>query len=355
MIDVGGALYGTTPAGGVDNRGIVYRLSSTGVERVIHRFAGAAGGEDPLSGLVDVSGTLYGTTEFGGGTGCESGAGCGIVYRISPSGKESVVYAFAGGSDGADPQAALIDLNGTLYGTTNLGGQSCPTQGSEGRLYGCGTVYGIAASGKETVLHAFSGENGDGAFPEASLTVVNGSLYGTTTLGGSHGVGTVFRVTTAGAEKVLYSFGAPGTNGALPESPLLNVNGKLYGTTSESNSRPRGGTVFRIQTDGSETLLHVFSGRTDGRLPLAGLIDADGTLYGTTEYGGKRSSGGACKFGCGTIYALSSTGAERVVYDFTGGTDGAEPEATLVDAGGTLYGTTRSGGDGLGTVFALKP
>ncbi|MBV9263882.1 MAG: hypothetical protein JO324_06125 [Candidatus Eremiobacteraeota bacterium] len=158
----------------------------------MYRFTGGSDGAYPVSGLVDVNGTLYGTTFEGGGSGCYSHLGCGTVYSISPSGAEKVLYRFSGGSDGSNPAAALIDVDGVLYGTTARGGGS----GCGG--FGCGTVYSIGTAGTETVLHSFGGEP-DGADPVAALVDVKGALYGTTASGGrgcgSSGCGTVFALT----------------------------------------------------------------------------------------------------------------------------------------------------------------
>jgi uncharacterized repeat protein (TIGR03803 family) len=133
-----------------------------------------------------------------------------------------VLYSFKG-KDGADPGAGLLNVNGTLYGTTTGGGKYC--RGSDG----CGTVFSITTSGKETVLHSFGG-TGDSGYPKAGLLNVNGTLYGTTAGGGANGSGTVFSITTSGAETVLYSFKG-GKDGKAPSAGLLNVKGTLYGST----------------------------------------------------------------------------------------------------------------------------
>jgi uncharacterized repeat protein (TIGR03803 family) len=142
-----------------------------------------------------MNGVMYGVTSAGGGAGCSYG--CGTVYSITTRGTEKVLYAFAGGSDGAAPEAALLDVNGTLYGTTtNGGGSGC----SDGSSEGCGTVFTVTTSGTEKVLHTFSGS--DGSVPLGQLLDVNGTLYGTTWSGGKHGGGTVYSITTGGIVKV---------------------------------------------------------------------------------------------------------------------------------------------------------
>jgi uncharacterized repeat protein (TIGR03803 family) len=150
LIDVDGVLYGTTAYGGTSNYGTVFSLSTTGSEHVLHSFGGGSDREHPSAGLIDVNGTLYGTTEWGGsGSNCQTSAGfsgCGTVYSISTTGTEHVLHSFGGGSDGVNPRAGLIDVKGTLYGTTYNGGTS-----------GLGTVYNVSTSGTEKVLHSFSG------------------------------------------------------------------------------------------------------------------------------------------------------------------------------------------------------
>jgi uncharacterized repeat protein (TIGR03803 family) len=353
LLDVNGTLYGTTGAGGLRGKGTIYRITTSGAHKALYRFRGGSDGLDPQSsGLLNVNGMLYGTTEFGGGgSGCyaTSHVGCGTVYSVSTSGTEKVIYAFRGGSDGAVPEAAgLIDVNGTLYGTTGSGGnQSC--------FDGCGTVFSVTTSGDETVLHSFAGGS-DGAFPFASLVAVNGTLYGTTWEGGAHGLGTVFSISTSGAEKVLYSF-AGGSDGMSPGAGLISVSGALYGTTElggrgckNSHGGPSGcGTVFSVTTSGQETVLYRFDGGSNGYDPEVPLIDVNGTLYGTTNFGGA--------YGPGTVFSISTSGTEKVLHSFAGGFDGAGPYAGLIDVNGTLYGTTEFGGDthNHGTVFALKP
>ncbi len=136
---------------------------------VLYSFKGGPGdGYEPYAGLINVNGTLYGTTFRGGGAGCQQKGGCGTAFTITPSGTETVLHSFKGKPDGGSPWAALTNVNGTFYGTTETGG-----------AYKEGTVFSITSSGKETVLHVFGG-NGDAAFPYAGLINVNGTLYGTT-------------------------------------------------------------------------------------------------------------------------------------------------------------------------------
>jgi uncharacterized repeat protein (TIGR03803 family) len=356
-------LYGTTVGGGKYSVGTVFGISTTGTEyKVLHIFAGGSDGAIPEAGLIDVDGTMYGTT-FGGGK-----YGVGTVFSITTAGTEKVLNSFAGGSDGANPQATLINVNGVLYGTTAQGGRGCVFKLF--RIRGCGTIFSVTTTGMETVLYRFRGSRGDGAdgaVPLASLINVKGTLYGTTAHGGSYcggippGCGTVFSITTAGTEKVLHSFGAR-SDGEQPLASLINVKGMLYGTTFTGTSRRTGnGTVYSVTTTGTEKVLYSFTTFADGNSPEAGLVDLNGTLYGTTAYG----SG---SFGNGTAYAVSLSGKERVLHRFGGIPDGQLPVAGLIAVNGTLYGTTAHGGTGApgggcsgagfggcGTVFSLKP
>ncbi len=244
-----GKLYGETVTGGrgrcrgrkhAIGCGTVFEVSTSGAERVLYNFKGNRHGIYPVGNLVAVNGTLYGTTASGGDRSACSGYGCGTVFSVSTSGVERELYKFKGPPYDGEPAYSsngLVAFNNVLYGTTTDGGTS-----------GLGTVYAITLSGKETILHNFTG-GADGANPSARLKVVNGVLYGTTYAGGtgtncSGGCGTVFKISTSGTEQVLYSFqGNP--DGSGPLSDLTLVNGELYGTTSFGGSEGAG-TVFRI-------------------------------------------------------------------------------------------------------------
>jgi uncharacterized repeat protein (TIGR03803 family) len=305
---------------------------------VLYSFKGKPDGALPVAGLINVNGTLYGTTAGGGGAKCR----CGTVFTMTPSGTETVLHSFTGGlGDGTDPRAALLDVNGALYGTTVKGG-----------AYNEGTVFDVTSSGTETVLHSFGWNHkrlaGDGAFPYAGLINVKGTLYGTTGEGGANGPGTVYSMTTSGKENVLYSFQVNSGGSEFPYAGLINVNGTLYGTTSESGGLPNSGTVFSITPSGKETVLHTFDGTSgDGYAPVAGLVNVNGTLYGTTALGGAS--------GDGIVFAITTSGKETVLHSFpTGSGDGRYPQAGLINVNGTLYGTTIEGpGGGPGAVFSI--
>lgn len=264
--------------------------------------------------------------------------------------------------DGALPVAGLIDVNGTLYGTTQDGGVA-------GIGKSLGTVFSFNPSTRaESVLYSFcSLQNcADGAYPSAGLLEVNSTLYGTTQEGGSAQQGTVFALDPSNnMETVLYSFCSLKScaDGRFPMASLIEVNGTLYGTTqSDGANAYDGGTVFGLDpATGTETVLHSFCSQrihkrcVDGASPVASLIDVNGTLYGTTQQGGESCGKGSG--GCGTVFSLDpQTGSETVVFAFEGRPDGAMPYAGLIELKGKLYGTTANGGsNGYGSVFSIRP
>ena len=293
-------------------------------------------GEDPEATLINVKGLLYGSAAEGGAS-----DGQGLVFTITPSGTERVLYTFHGGpSDGANPGAPLLDVKGVLYGTTPEGGAN-----------NYGAVFSLTRTGHERVLYSFTGEP-DGSNPGSGLIAVNGLLYGTTVVGGaegSGGFGTVFTITPSGVEHVIHSFGGAG-DGAYPSGNLIDVDGLLYGTTSEGGSGSGGadGTVFAITPSGYERVLYNFNGGADGRVPYDGLTYLKGKLYGTTDRGGAAD--------CGTVFSVKPTGHEHVLYRFKGGTDGCEPHAGLTAVKGKLYGvTSKDGGSPAdsGVIFSI--
>jgi uncharacterized repeat protein (TIGR03803 family) len=307
-------------------------------ETVLYAFQGGSDGASPQASLIaDKAGSLYGTTYNGGGaTGCFGG--CGTVFRLAPDGTETVLYAFQGGNDGEYPYAGLIaDKGGNLYGTTSEGaGTGC----DDGQ--GCGTVFKLTADGTLTVLHTFAGGS-DGGEPEAGLIAdKTGNLYGTTYEGGgtgcemSLGCGTVFEVMPDGTETVLYRFCAQQncTDGGYPAAGLIaDKAGNLIGTTSSGGDVNGDGTVFKLAPNGTETVLYTFCARkkcADGGTPVAALIeDKKGNLYGTTELGGAYCEGDG-GLGCGTVFRLAPDGTETVLHSFTGRHDGSSPVGSLI-------------------------
>ncbi len=344
IADASGTLYGTTSAGGANSCfdmgllgcGAVFKLTPTGkhyVEQLVYSFGASTDDGGAAAGRtdnLDNAGALYAATEFGGDS------GLGAVVKLTP-GKagysETVIFSFATSTTGYYPLGGLIvDGSGALYGTTLSGGS--PECGPAHA--GCGAVFKLTPTPSgtytETVLYGFLGGN-DGAYPQAGLVAdPSGALYGTTTSGGSTtacsqppddvGCGTVFKLTP---------------------------NGTGY----------------------TEHILHAFQGTADGAAPLAGvLVTRVGAVYGTASQGGSLTCASAAGSGCGTFFKLTPSGkryAFVVLHAFQGGRDGATPEAPAIDANGTVFGTTAFGGGsklcggngsirfGCGTVFSLQP
>lgn len=346
LVGVNGTLYGTTLAAGANGFGTIFTIGPSGNESVLYSFAGSPDGAAPAAGLLASDGALYGTTSSGGAN------NNGTVFEVGASGTESVLYSFEGGTDGAHPVSGLISMDGTLYGTTPIGGNGHAC---------CGTVFAVSSSNQERVVYRFQGtKKDDGAEPLGGLVALRGELYGTTEYGGAKHRGTVFAVSPSGKERIVYSFKGFPNDGAQPVAGLVGVNGKLYGTTGfggdGTKCGPLGcGTVFEVSPSGAEKVLHGFKGGVDGSAPPAPLIAARGTLYGTTSTDGNLGCRGG--EGCGTVFKVSTSGAESALYVFRGGPHGsALPEAGVFDLNGALYGTTIAGGSlGDGSVFKVLP
>jgi uncharacterized repeat protein (TIGR03803 family) len=351
VMDGGGNLYGTTQKGGTSGQGVVFKLSASGTETVLHSFGGtAADGQGPQAPLIiDSAGNLYGTAQQGGTH------GQGVVFKLSAGGTETILYSFgATAADGLDPAGGLVmDSAGNLYGTTEIGG-----------AFGAGTVFELNAAGAETVLHTFLalGMGTDGQNPVGTLVKDSaGNLYGTTNSGGAGTAGTVFKLTTGGTETVLYSFSNMPTDGHTPYAGVIvDSAGTLYGTTvagGPNGGGRGGGVVFSLTAAGKETVLYSFGGSaSDGLHPYASLVrDSAGNLFGTTQSGGASGPGGPNHGG--TVFKLSAGGTQTILYSFgaAGASDGNAPQANLItDAAGNLYGTTSAGGaHGDGTVFKI--
>ena len=368
-MDSSGNLYGTTSNGGANWGGNVFEIAPDGSYNVLYSFCSrhkCTDGSSPNGSLImDGSGNLYGTTFMGGtGDSYSNGVGGGTVFSIdTTTGAETVLYSFCSRrycTDGQNPAAGVImDGSGNLYGTTEWGGATS----------GYGTVFRLAANGKEKVLYSFNAGD-DGLNPTTGLVLDSvGNLYGTTELGGTNEWGNVFEVTPDGTFTQLYSFcSQPNcSDGRLPEAGLiLDSSGNLYGTTQNGGVNDYG-TVFKLAAGGTETVLYDSCSRhdcSDGTYPTASLtMDGSGNLYGTTQFGVGRD----CydnPFICGTVFKLARNGTETTLYSFCSRAncaDGGGRESSLImDGSGKLYGTTLQGGkghcvDGCGTVFRLNP
>lgn len=384
-----GALYGTTTYGGSSTCavngypagcGTVYRIDPSGAGyKVLHRFPKSGkDGNSFFAGLSEADGVLYGTTQWGGGQGdsypqCSGNQGCGTVFEIATSGNGySVLNRFSGGN-GMNVRPGVVDVSGIIYGAATGNGEGTSTCAVYSDT-GCGLIYKLA-NGTETTLHTFGGSP-DGYAPSSGPIIVNGTAYGTTTLGGVNnpdcisagdGCGTIYKVGTNGqGYKVLYRFKG-GKDGYAPGWGMSFANGKLYGVAvfggdlACSVSGTHGcGTVFELNTNGTGfRTLYRFTGHSDGWFPNP-LAVSGNTLYVSAEYGGA-SSNGCGGNGCGTVVQLSTSGKNmKVLYQFQGGNDAWYPNAVTVE-NGKVYGTsfwgggTGCGGNGCGTVFEVTP
>jgi len=245
--DKHGNLYGTTSTGGVYGltltKGVVFKLSPNGTETVLHSFGNGDDGSTPMAGLImDSAGDFYGTTMWGGNYNT-CAEGCGTVFKLTPEGSETVLYEFCAGltsncSDSTQPQAPLLlDKAGNLYGTATVGGKNF-----------FGTVFRLSPTGKEKILHAFAGSPTDGSNPQGGMVMDSaGNLYGTTLFGGSFGqYGIVYKVTAVGKETILHNFDF--NDGAFPPGGLvMDSSENLYGTTEGGiSSGVNAGVVFEV-------------------------------------------------------------------------------------------------------------
>jgi uncharacterized repeat protein (TIGR03803 family) len=346
--DASGAFYGTTYNGGAYGPGCVYKLTPTSSgyrETIIHSFGAEPDGWNPMGGLIeDKNGALYGTTRYGGMS------QLGTVFKLVPSAHgytEKIIYYFQGAS-GSNPRGSLLaDASGSFYGTAEYG------------PFGDGVDFKLARSGggySYSAIYVFQG-GADEALPVGSLIADSASdLYGTT-YGGEYQYGTVYKLTPGVggySESLILSF--EGQNGENPLASLAaDSSGALYGTTSKGGTAKKG-VVFKLTPEGStyaESVLHDFTGGADGAHPQDDIaVDSGGRVFGTTLIGGAHNAG--------VVFQLTPSHGSydfRILHNFAGSPDGANPVAAVIDVGnGVLFGTTTSGGSlRNGTVFRLSP
>jgi len=376
-----GNFYGTTFSGGANGDfGTVFKITPSGTLTTLYSFCSQTNCTDgalPGAGLVQANdGDFYGTTSSGGGNGPYGG--WGTVFKITPGGTLTTLYAFCSQSDaqnactdGIGPNGLIQATDGNLYGTTRY-------RGANGNY---GTVFKITPGGTLTTIYNFCSRGpycADGSRPASELVQGSeGDFYGTTYDGGVYtldgGGGTVFKITPSGTLTTLYSFcsqivAGQCPDGFVPQTGLVQAaNGDLYGTMGGGGANLRG-YVFKITPTGTLTPLYSFCSQTncaDGAGPLAGLVLAnDGNFYGTTSSGGGYDDADYFPDGGGTIFKITPSGTLTTLYSFcaqSGCADGGNPQAPLIQAtNGDFYGMTYSGGtddtcnDGCGTIFALS-
>lgn len=337
--------------------GALAPAAQAGSYQVVYRFQGGADGARPQGGMVAKGGRLVGTTQQGGqscGTGPDA-PGCGTLFALDPaSGAETVLYRFRGlaGRDGMQPNAALANIDGTIYGSTALGGAAC----APGMFWGCGAVFALGPSGQESVLHVFAG-GADGSTPTGGLIGHDGALYGVTKFGGSgqcfggQGCGTLFSVDPATGATATRARFQPDPSGSMPAAAPVSAIGKLYGTASLGTGGALGTLVSFDPAKNAFAAASSFRITSDGYGPSAAPVAWHGVLYGTTPYGGA--------FGAGLVWSLNpATGTRKTVYSFKGNRagDADTPSSGLTPLGGLLYGLSLYGGaQHLGALFMINP
>jgi len=356
-----GNLYGTAATGGpfnpacvanLDGCGILFRLSPSGTFTVLHTFEATTADHRqnpafPYGALVQASdGNFYGTTSGGAS-----------VYRLTPGGSVTTM-TFLGGNSYGD---LIQGQDGNLYGTTAFGGEgTCPADRSAlcHPTAGEGTVFAMSLSGSLTTLKVFSG-GADGARPYAGLVIgPDGAFYGTTRGGGTAGRGTVFRITSGGAFSTIHTF--TGSDGSFPYSRMtLGGDGNFYGVTTNGGGGADAGVVFKVSPGGAFSVLHAFSGFSvpdpsprpgvplDGAYPAAPLVPvADGTFIGVSAGGGAYAGG--------TVFKISPAGTYVQLFTFAGNAEGSSPIWLVRGSDGAIYGNCQYGGvRNMGSVFRI--
>ncbi|MGN6619290.1 MAG: choice-of-anchor tandem repeat GloVer-containing protein [Ilyomonas sp.] len=380
-----GNFYGMTRNDGVNNYGTIFKITPSGAYTVMRSFSYSTDGANPYGHLVlGKDGNFYGIT-YGGGAN-----GTGTIFKMTPGGNFTVLRSMNKTTDGGNSYGSLTEgTDGNLYGITYYGGtygygtifkigksggntfkvlrhlntadgvysQGDLIQAKDGNFYGMcygggannnGTIFKITTDGKYTVLKSLSSPK-DGGFPYGNLMQnSDGSFYGTTRSGGANNAGTIFKLTTSGTFSVIHSFVAATEGSTANGSLVKGKDGNLYGMTHDDG--PYGsGTVFKVTTAGELTVLAAFDGSEKGSAPYESLVKGkDSAYYGTTFSGGK--------YGYGTIFKICG-GATTVLHSFNRNTDGGRPKGSLVLASdGNFYGVTPEGGSkGYGTIFRITP
>lgn len=313
----------------------------------LYTFSGGPDGKYPGNLVFTPSGNLIGTAN--------GNCPCSITFSLSPQGKETILQQFptASNSNGETPQGYVLNSSGAvLFGDTSYGGnyEACPD-------IGCGVVFGIdLGTGGFKLLHEFT-TSPDGAYPDANLALDSaGNIYGLTFGGGTDYNGTAFEINTAGVEKILYSFGNPPDGVAPGCGPVRESNGNLFGVTIYGGTGACGtevpfgcGTVFEVTPAGKETILYNFTDGTDGKYPFYLIGDSSGNLYGLSKTSSDLTTQG--------IFAVNAGGQFSMVYD---GSSAAQIRSFILGPSGTFYaiangGDSSCGPNGCGQVFKVSP
>jgi len=368
-----GNLYGTTSEGGAYQHGTVYKITPAGDLTTLHSFCSQSNCPDgwfPIAQLIQATdGNFYGTASEGGTVNPECLYGCGTIFRISPSGLMRVLHRFCADMqpdclDGQDPFGPLVQAtDGNFYGTTYFGGK-----------FEWGTVFRLTPEGVLTTLYTFCPGEGtcpDGSSPSSGLIQASdGNLYGTTSGDNvlpdcslNQGCGTVFKMTLDGTLTTIYNFCAQTdcTDGRNPFAGLVQASdGNLYGATrggganANSNCQQGCGTFFKITTGGELTTIYSFCSQTncaDGSQPSATPIQGtDGNFYGTASTGG--AYGG--EYYGGAIYQVSSDLTVKTLLSFNGSTGTSEPAGLFQDTNGIFYGANVAGGSNFGYIYKMN-
>ena len=345
-----GNLYGTTCRGGTGGAGVVFKITSSGDQTVLYNFDGGTDGACPEGGLtLGTDGNFYGTTYQGG-----ANLNSGTIFKITPAGNLTTLYSFCSQSnctDGSLPYAPPIQgTDGNFYGTTAGRGEAPPT------------AYKITSSGTFTLLATLPHRAPACDFYNCGskaplLQGTDGNFYGTTETGGAiSSRGTAFKITPQGILTIICSFG--GARGYFPSASLIQgSDGNFYGTAKKGTAHHTG-DVFKLTPQGAFTVLHRFSDAPDpkdGAYPVAGLVQAtDGNFYGATHFGGNVNCRVTYNRGCGVIFQITPAGAYSILYRFDD-THGASPMSTPVQhTNGKIYGLATNGGaSNDGVVYSL--
>jgi uncharacterized repeat protein (TIGR03803 family) len=352
VLGTDGNFYGTA-LGGAYNGGVIFKITPAGVVTVLHSFDPSTGdGGEPGGLILGSDGNFYGTT-MGGGTN-----GWGTVFKMTPDGTESVSYSFKGyPSDSAGASSVFQAGDGNLYGTSDFGGTNNK-----------GTVFKVSPSGIETVLYSFGSMANDPAGVFGALVEGDdGNFYGVSQLGGTSNLGAVFQITPEGILTLVHSFTGGSNDGSVGVGSglLKGSDGNFYGIASGYGPNG-GGIVYKLTQAGVETIVHAFGSSTSGigSFPEGTLSeDAYGNFYGGTGGGGYPrpvcgNQGCSNTGSSGTIFEISAAGGAVLWSNFgPSATDGTNPSGPpILGQDGTLYGVTTNGGaDDAGVFYKITP